>query len=135
MVGMMLWLNWRYALVALAMAPLLFWTVFRYTNRIRSAARAARRSDGLLASLAHETSARSGSSRGSRRRACKKPLSGAQPHSLDAYLESVRYQSRVAPLVDVLAGAGAALVIWYGARGVARRRAHDRRRDRCSSPT
>jgi subfamily B ATP-binding cassette protein MsbA len=38
--------------------------------------------------------------------------------SLRAYLDGVRYQARIAPLVDVLAGSGAALVMWYGATGV-----------------
>src|SRR5260370_39635407 len=55
MVVMMVWLNWQFALAALSVAPLLFWTVFRYTNRIKAAARDARASDGLLASVAQET--------------------------------------------------------------------------------
>jgi ABC-type multidrug transport system fused ATPase/permease subunit len=37
---------------------------------------------------------------------------------LDAYLESVRYQARIAPLVDGLAAVGLAIVMWYGATRV-----------------
>src|SRR5947199_7057093 len=55
MIAMMVWLNWQFALAALSVAPLLFWTVFRYTHRIKAAARDARASDGLLASVAQET--------------------------------------------------------------------------------
>ena len=40
---------------ALWVAPLLFLTVFRYTHRIKGAARAARKSDGLLAAVAQES--------------------------------------------------------------------------------
>src|SRR5712692_2759217 len=55
MLVIMFWLNWKFALAALSVAPLLFWTVFRYTGRIKLAARMARRSDGVLASVAQET--------------------------------------------------------------------------------
>lgn len=48
----MLWLDWRFALVSLSVAPLLFWTVFRYKRRIKFAHRQARASTGSLASLA-----------------------------------------------------------------------------------
>src|SRR5258708_7429784 len=55
MLAMMFWLNWRFALAALSVAPLLFWTVFRYTGQIKLAARMARKSDGVLVSVAQET--------------------------------------------------------------------------------
>jgi ABC-type multidrug transport system fused ATPase/permease subunit len=38
--------------------------------------------------------------------------------SLRSYLECVRYQARVAPLVDVFAAVGLALVMWFGATHV-----------------
>jgi len=34
MLVLMFWLNWQFALAALSGAPLLFWTVFRYTGRV-----------------------------------------------------------------------------------------------------
>src|SRR3989442_1788216 len=55
MLVVMFWLNWRFALVSLSVAPLLFWTVFRYKRRIKAASRRARASTGQLASLAQET--------------------------------------------------------------------------------
>jgi len=54
MLVMMFWLDWRFALAALSVAPLLFWTVLRYTGRIKTAARLARKSDGILVSVAQE---------------------------------------------------------------------------------
>ncbi len=121
MVAMMLWLDWRYALVSLSTAPLLLWTVVRYTHRIKVATREARRSDGLLASLAHETFASIRVVQGLAREQLQTDRFEAQSRSsLVAYLDGVRYQARIAPLVDVLAGTGAALVMWYGCRGVAR---------------
>src|SRR5229473_2369803 len=51
---LMFWLSWRFALVSLSVAPLLFLTLLRYKRRIKVASRRARASTGLLASLAQE---------------------------------------------------------------------------------
>jgi ATP-binding cassette, subfamily B, bacterial len=119
MVAMMLWLNWRFALAALSVAPLLFWTVFRYTSRIKAAARDARASDGLLASLAQETLASIRIVQGLAQEDHQIERFQAQnAGSLRAYLEGIRYQARVAPRVDFLAAVGLAVVMWYGATQV-----------------
>src|SRR5260370_8168619 len=55
MLILMFWLNWQFAFVALAVAPLLFWTVFRSTHRINVAARQPRITTRLLASLPSQT--------------------------------------------------------------------------------
>ena len=114
--ALMFWLNWRFALASLAVTPLLFWTVFRHMRKIKTSARQARKAVGLMASVARETL---GSIR---------LVQGlAQEEQLDerfrveaatnqrALLESIRYQARVAPIVDVLSAVGLAIVMWYGA--------------------
>jgi subfamily B ATP-binding cassette protein MsbA len=117
--GMMFWLNWRFAFAALAVAPLLFMSVFMYTKRIREAAREARASTGALASLAQETLSSIRIVQGLAQedqqdeRFQMQAATGQQ-----ASLESIRYQARVAPLVDVLAAIGLATVMWYGATRV-----------------
>ncbi len=119
MMSMMLWLNWKFALAALSVSPLLFASVFLYTRRIQVASRAARKSTGLLASLAQETLASIRIVQGLAQedqqdeRFQMQAATGGQ-----AYLESVRYQARVAPMVDVLAAAGLATVMYYGATRV-----------------
>lgn len=119
MLTLMFWLNWQFAFVALAVAPLLFWTVFRYTHRIKVAAREARVSTGLLASLAQETLASIRIVQGLAQEEQQNDRFQAQSESsLRSYLESVGYQARVAPLVDVFAAAGLALVMWFGATHV-----------------
>ncbi len=116
---LMFWLNWQFAFVALAVAPLLFWTVFRYTHRIKVAAREARVSTGLLASLAQETLASIRIVQGLAQEEQQNDRFEAQSESsLRSYLEGVRYQARVAPLVDVFAAVGLALVMWFGATHV-----------------
>ena len=119
MLILMFWLNWQFAFVALAVAPLLFWTVFRYTHRIKAAAREARASTGLLASLAQETLASIRIVQGLAQEEQQNDRFQAHSESsLRSYLEGVRYQARVAPLVDVFAAAGLVLVMWFGATHV-----------------
>jgi subfamily B ATP-binding cassette protein MsbA len=119
MVAMMVWLNWQFALAALSVAPLLFWTVFRYTGRIKAAARDARMSDGLLASVAQETLASIRIVQGLAQEDQQSERFQVQNvGSLRAYLEGIRYQARVAPQVDFLAAIGLAVVMWFGATRV-----------------
>lgn len=119
MLSLMFWLNWQFALTALSVAPLLFWTVFRYTRRIKAAARAARVSEGLLSSVAQETLASIRIVQGLAQEDQQDERFQTQgANSLQAYLEGVRYQARVAPYVDFLAAIGLAIVMWYGATRV-----------------
>lgn len=120
MAGLMFWLDWQFALVALSVSPILFLVVFRYTRRIKQAAKIARKSDGLLASLTHETLASIRVVQGlGREEEQEKRFEAQNQQSLDASLEGIRYQARVAPLVDVLAGVGLCMVMWFGAERAA----------------
>lgn len=119
MLILMFWLNWRFAFAALSVTPLLFWTVFRYTNRIRLAAGKARASTGLLASLAQETLASIRIVQGLAQEEQQDERFRAQSTtSLHAYLEGVQYQARIWPLVDLLSAMGLSTVMWYGATRV-----------------
>jgi ABC-type multidrug transport system fused ATPase/permease subunit len=119
MLTLMLWLDWRFALAALSVTPFLFWVTFHHTRRIKIATRKARASTGLIASLAQETlaSIRIVQGLGQEGRLDDRFQARSQDQ-LDAYLESVRYQARIAPLVDGLAAVGLAIVMWYGATRV-----------------
>jgi ABC-type multidrug transport system fused ATPase/permease subunit len=120
MVAVMFWLDWRFALAALSLSPILLLTVFRYTRRIRVAARAARQSNGRLAAFAQETLSAIRLVQGLGRETLQETRFEAQNRvTLDASLMGIRYQARIAPLVDVLAGGGLALVMGYGAASVA----------------
>lgn len=119
MLTIMFWLNWEFALAALSVAPALFWSVFRYTRRVKAAARTARTSEGLLASVAQETLSSIRIVQGLAQEEQQSERFHTQNMgSLNAYLESVRYQAAVAPLVDICAAAGLAIVMWFGATRV-----------------
>lgn len=119
MVAVMFWLDWRFALLSLSLSPLLFFTVLRYTRRIVAASRTVRNSDGQLASLAQETLSSIRLVQGLAQEEHQDDRFAARNRtSLKASLTGIRYEARIAPLVDLLAGGGLALVMWYGARGV-----------------
>ncbi|RTM07741.1 MAG: ABC transporter ATP-binding protein [Hyphomicrobiales bacterium] len=119
MLAMMLWLNWEFALVALSVAPLLYWCISRNTDRIRSASRLARRSTGQLAALAQETLSSIRIVQGLAQEEQQDGRFATQStKSLQAYLDGVRYQAAVAPAVDLLAAAGLCMVMWFGATRV-----------------
>src|SRR5579862_6484352 len=46
MIGVMFYLNWRFTLISLSIAPVLFVVVYRYTRRIKKASRAVRKKEG-----------------------------------------------------------------------------------------
>jgi len=116
---LMFWLNWRFALATLSVAPLMFWIVYRNKRLIKRANRKARASTGLLASLAQETLASIRIVQGLAQEDQLDERFHVQSESgLHALLESVRYQARIASVVDFLSAIGLTMVMWYGAKSV-----------------
>src|SRR5437016_6575787 len=115
MLVLMFWLSWQFALISLSVAPLLF-LVFRYKRHIKVASRQARVNTGLLASLAQETLASIRIVQGLAQEEQQDERFQARSESHhQAYLDIVRYQARVVPLVEFLAAVGLTIVMWYGA--------------------
>src|SRR5262249_8609369 len=54
MVIVMFYMNWRFTLIALSVAPVLGLVVYTYTRRIKKAARAVRKKEGEIASVIQE---------------------------------------------------------------------------------
>jgi len=55
MIGVMLYLDWRFSLIGLSVAPMLFVIVYRLTRRIKEAARDVKKKESELASVVLET--------------------------------------------------------------------------------
>jgi subfamily B ATP-binding cassette protein MsbA len=119
MLALMFWLGWRMALATLSVTPLLLWVTFRYTRRLKVAAREARLSTRRMAALATETLASIRIVQGlAQEEQQDERFQQRSESNLQAYLETVRYQAQVAPLVDALAAVGLIIVMWYGATQV-----------------
>jgi ATP-binding cassette, subfamily B, bacterial len=114
--AVMIWMNWQFALASLWVAPLLCWAAHRVRTRVRDAARAARASNGLLASVAQETLSSMRVVQGlSQERQQQERFEDHNRRSLEAYQRGIEHQARMAPIVDLLEAAGVALVMGFGA--------------------
>ncbi len=115
MLVLMFWLDWRFTLISLSVAPLML-LVLRYKRRIKVASRQARASTSLLASLAQETLASIRIVQGLAQEEQQDERFQARSEShQQASLDIVRYRARVVPLVDGVAAFGLTVVMWYGA--------------------
>jgi ATP-binding cassette subfamily B protein len=112
-------LNPSFGLLALAIAPPLFFVTYWYTRRIRDAARRAREADAQVAAHANETL-------GAVRSVQAFTREDHEDHrfeehnleSLAASLESVRLRAMFTPIVDIVSVAGTLIVTYFGAERV-----------------
>ena len=54
MIGVMFYINWRFTLIALSVAPMLFVVVYFFTRRIKKSSRAVRKKESELISVVQE---------------------------------------------------------------------------------
>ena len=108
-----------FAMIALAVSPVLFATVLMYRPRIKAASRTARRRDSDIASTMTETfsSVRvmQSSSSEARHEAAFQLRNAAR---MNAGLRLVRLQAALSPLVDVIVTLGTVVVLWAGVQRV-----------------
>lgn len=115
----MIWLDPGFGLLALAIAPPLFFVTYRYTNRIKLAARRAREADARIAAHANETLAAVRSVQAfSREEFEDERFAARNQESLGAALEAVRLRAVFTPLVDIVALGGTVLVTYVGVHRV-----------------
>ncbi|TFL17605.1 ABC transporter ATP-binding protein [Jannaschia formosa] len=119
MVGVMVWLDWRLALVALAPLPVLVLVSRLMTGRIREVSRTQRKRQGHLASTSTETLAgiRSIQALGLEARAAQ-AFGGANDGDMKAGIRGARLAASLERSVDVLAGLGLAAILFFGTRQV-----------------
>jgi subfamily B ATP-binding cassette protein MsbA len=117
--AVMLWVDPSFGLLSLAVAPPLFWVTYRYTTRIKRAARRAREADARIATHASETLGAVRSVQAFTREDFEDDRFAVHNEdSLDAALESVRLRSVFTPLVDVVSLGGTMLVTYVGVHQV-----------------
>jgi subfamily B ATP-binding cassette protein MsbA len=117
MVCVMFYINWRFTLIALSVAPVLFAVVFSYTRRIKKASRAVRKKEGQIVSLIEEALSAIRVVKAFAREDYEERR--LQEESLEAVEMSLRARSlkaKLSPLVDIIVAIGTAMVLWFGAR-------------------
>ena len=117
MIGVMFYLNWRFTLIALSVAPVLFLVVYSYTRRIKSASRAVRKQEGLLLSIVEEVLTSIRVVKAFAREDYEQQRFDTESlANVEAGLQARSIKAKLAPLVEVIVAGGTCLVLWYGAR-------------------
>ncbi len=119
MIGVMLYLNWRFTLIALSIVPPLFFIVYRYTRLIKQSSREVRKKEGRIVSTIQEvlTSIRVVKAF-AREDYEQQRLEEESIESVEAALRARKLKARLAPIVEIIVAIGTALVLWFGARMV-----------------
>jgi len=119
MVGVMFYVNLRFTLIALSVAPLLFVVVYSFTRRIKKAARAVRKKEGEIVSVIQEvlTSIRVVKAF-AREEYEQHRLEAESLESVEIALHARGMKAKLSPLVEIIVALGTSMVLWFGARMV-----------------
>ncbi len=119
MVTVMVLVDAQLALVCLAAAPLLVFTVYRSTLRMKAASRRARKWGGEVSAVASESLAGIHVLQAfTMEKETAARFGGLSDSTLRAALEAVRVEARFGPAVDLCGAFSTAVVLWYGAHRV-----------------
>jgi ATP-binding cassette subfamily B protein len=117
MICVMLYINWRFTLIALSIAPALFVVVYSLTRRIKQASRAVRKKEGELVSVVQEVLTSIRVVKAFAREDYEQQRFESQSlENVESALQARAIKARLSPLVEVLVAFGTCLVLWYGAR-------------------
>ena len=117
MLAVMFYFNWRFTLIALSVAPMLFLQVYTLTRRIKQATRAVRKKESEIVSVVAETLSSIRVVKAFAREDYEeKRLEKETLESVEMALRARSIKARLAPIVDVIVAIGTCLVLWYGAR-------------------
>jgi subfamily B ATP-binding cassette protein MsbA len=117
MVGVMLYLNWRFTLIALSIAPLLFVVVYSYTRRIKKASREVRKKEGEMVSVMQEVLSSIRVVKAfAREEYEERRLEEESLESVEIAMRARSLKAKLSPLVGLIVAAGTAMVLWFGGR-------------------
>jgi len=122
LVGMplvMFYINWRFTLIALSVAPFLFVVIYTYTRRIKKASRDVRKKEGEIVSVIQEvlTSIRVVKAF-AREDYEQKRLEEESLESVEIALKARSLKAKLSPIVEIIVAIGTAMVLWFGVRMV-----------------
>jgi subfamily B ATP-binding cassette protein MsbA len=119
MIGVMFYLDWRFTLMALLVAPVLFLVVFTYTRRIKDASRAVRKKESeLLSRVAEVLSSIHVVQAFAREDYEEKRFESESVENVQLAVQAKALKARLSPITEVIVAVGTSLVLWYGAHRV-----------------
>ena len=117
MMAVMFYLDWRFSLIGLSVAPFLFIVVYRFTRRIKAAARDVKKKEGELASVVQESIASARVVKAFAQEEFEEArLARESQESVRLSLRARSVKARLPPLVDILVASGTCVVLWFGVR-------------------
>jgi subfamily B ATP-binding cassette protein MsbA len=115
MVGVMFYLNWWFTLVALSVAPVLALIVYRFTRRIKKAAREVRKKQGQIVSVMQEVLSSIRVVKAFAREDYEvHRLEQQSLEGVEIALRARALKAKLYPIVEVIVAIGTALVLWVG---------------------
>jgi subfamily B ATP-binding cassette protein MsbA len=119
MVCVMFYINWRFTLIALSVAPVLAAVVFTYTRRIKKASRQVRKKEGEIVSVIQEVLSSIRVVKAFAREDYEeRRLEEESLEGVEIALRARGLKAKMAPIVDIIVAIGTAMVLWFGARMV-----------------
>jgi subfamily B ATP-binding cassette protein MsbA len=117
MIVVMFYINWRFTLIALSIAPALFVVVYWFTGRIKKASRAVRKKESELVSVVQEVLTSVRVVQAFAREDFEVSRFESQSlKNVETALEARSLKAKLLPVVDVMVAVGTCLVLGYGAR-------------------
>ncbi len=114
-IGAMLQMNWRLALVSFSILPFVFWAAFLFRSRIRSAYRDIRvRIARINAFLQERITGVRVVQLFNREQADAERLAELNEDHLQAHLRSITYYALFFPVIQFFTALALALILWYG---------------------
>jgi ATP-binding cassette, subfamily B, bacterial len=115
MLGVMFYLDWRFSLIGLGIAPVLFVLVYRFMRRIKAAAREVRSRASELASVVQESLSSARIIKAFAREDFEEGRLDRQSlASVDAALRARSVKAWLVPVVDLVIAAGTCLALYVG---------------------
>ncbi len=116
MVAVMFYLDWRFTLIALSVAPFLFAVVYSYTRRIKKASRAVRKKEGEITSVVEEVLSSIRVVKAFAREDYEvRRLEEESLEGVELALRARGLKAKLSPIVDIIVAVGSCLVLWFGA--------------------
>ena len=116
-IAVMLYLNWRFTLISLAVAPVLFLVVYVFTRRIKKASREVRKKESELVSMVEEVFSSIRVVKAFAREDYEERRFERQSlDNVETALVARAAKMKLSPVVDIIVATGTCLMLAYGAR-------------------
>jgi subfamily B ATP-binding cassette protein MsbA len=117
LIGVMLYLNWRFTLISLSIAPVLFLVVYIFTRRIKKASRDVRKKESELVSTVEEVFSSIRVVKAFAREDYEERRFERQSlENVEAALVARSIKMKLSPIVEIIVATGTCLMLGYGAR-------------------